>query len=83
MGDVTTEHTEVSRKHARIDETLNWYFNFGEGDLDLQSNHATTVGVLINPKNRAVAIADVAEEAMFRAVEAVTRHRTCRRFLRG
>jgi len=69
MGDATTEH-------ARIDTTLNWYFNFAEGDVGLQSDHQSTVAALINPKNRAVANADTAEEAMFQAVEAVTRHRT-------
>ena len=75
MRDATTEQTALSREYARIDSTLDWYFNFGEGDVGLQSNHAATVAVLISPKNRAVANADAAEVAMFRAVEAVTRHR--------
>ena len=75
MRDATAEQTEISREHTRIDGTLDWYFNFGEGDVGLQSNHAATVAVLINPKNGAVTNADAAEEAMFRAVEAVTRHR--------
>jgi len=69
MGETTTGH-------ARIDSTLNWYFNFAEGDVGLQSNHPATVAVLINPKNRAAANSDAAEDAMFRAVESVTRHRT-------
>jgi len=69
MSEATTEHTVLSRDHARIDSTLDWYFNFAEGDIGLQSNHAATVAALINPKNRTVASADAAEEAMFRAVE--------------
>jgi hypothetical protein len=75
MGDAITEHTTVSREHARIDSTLNSYFNFAAGDVGLRSNHAATVAVLVNRKNRTVANADAAEEAMFQAVEAVTRHR--------
>jgi len=43
--------------------TLNWYFNFARGDVGLPSNHGATVAVLINPKDRTVANADVAEEA--------------------
>jgi hypothetical protein len=72
MSEAITEHTVLSRDQARIDSTLDWYFNFGAGDVGLQSNHGATVAVLINPKNRGVANADAAEDAMFRAVEAVT-----------
>jgi hypothetical protein len=74
-SDAITEHAVLSRDHARIDSTLNWYFNFAQGDVGLRSNHAATAAVLINPKDRVVTNADAAEEAMFRAVEAVTRHR--------
>ena len=49
MSDANTEHTVLSREHARIDSTLDWYFNFAEGDVGLQSNHAATVAVLIGP----------------------------------
>ena len=48
MVDAITERRELSREHARIDSTLDWYFNFAEGDVGLQSNHAATVAVLIN-----------------------------------
>ena len=75
MRDATTEQTALSREYARIDSTLNWYFNFAEGDVGLQSNHQASVAVLINPKNRSVTNADAAEEAMFSAVEAITRYR--------
>ena len=75
MGEAITERTALSREHTRIDGTLNWYFNLAEGDVGIQSNHAATVAVLINPKNRSLTNADAAEEAMFRAVEAITRHR--------
>jgi hypothetical protein len=82
MGDAITEHTVLSRDHARMDSTLDCYFTFAQGDVGLRSNHPATVAILINRQNCTVANADAAEEAMFQAVEAVTRHRACRRSFR-
>jgi hypothetical protein len=64
-----------SGDHVRIESTLDWHFNFADADLGLRNNHGATVAFLMNPAERSVASSDAAEEAMFRAVEAIRRFR--------
>ena len=75
MGIRMKDDAGLSRDHVRIESTLDWYFNFADADLGLRSNHAATVAFLNNPGERTVASPDAAEDAMFRAVDAVRRFR--------
>ena len=75
MGDATRGDATFSPDHVRIESTLDWYFNFADADLGLRSNYVATVAFLNNPCERTVATSDAAEEAMFRAVEAIRRFR--------
>ena len=74
MGDDTIA-AGLPRNDVRIESTLDWYFNFSDADLGLRSNHAATVAALTNPTERTVATSDAAEDAMFRAADAIGRFR--------